>query len=346
MKQHEREYFVSRIRSGIMPISNKSHTVYVYAPNMLHSLEASRFSMQAYEDAEYEGVMDQDEMHEWMVEHDLWSNEEDEQLKGIEKDVKNLREKIYLNRDNVELRERIRLYLRAGEDGYAELSFKKNEYSPNTCEGIALSARYKYIIEHCCTCLNGDLYDFADMSVDFVSSEYQNAALTERQLREIAREEPWKSTWSVYGKSENILFNNKNRELTQDQKGILIWSTMYDNIQEHHECPSDDVIKDDDVLDGWFIVQRNKREQEKLEGEVEGELTNDKIRNAHEVFMVPDGDKKLEKINSMNNPTARMFKKQREHLIEQRGSVAQGEFFDEKLGVRSDQNKMYKNKFS
>jgi hypothetical protein len=143
-----------------------------------------------------------------------------------------------------------------------------------------------------------------------------------------------------------MLFDNKDRDLTQDQKGILIWATMYDNIQEHHECPSDDVIKDDDVLDGWFIVQRNKREQEKLEGEVEGELTNDKIRNAHEVFMVPDGDKKLEKINSMNNPTARMFKKQREHLIEQRGSVAQGEFFDEKLGVRSDQNKMYKNKFS
>ena len=346
MKQHEREYFVSRIRSGIVPVSNKSHTVYVHAPNMLHSLEANRFAMKTYEKAEYEEVMNTDEMNEWMIEHELWSHEEDEQLKGIEKDIKTLREKIYLNRDNAELREQIRLYLRAGETGYTELSMKKNEYAPNTCEGLATSARYKFIIENCCTNINGDPYDFIDMSVDFVSLQYQDSSLTEKQLREIAREEPWKSTWSVYGKSENMLFHNKDRDLTQDQKGILIWATMYDNIQEHHECPSDDVIKDDDVLDGWFVVQRNKREQEKLEGEVEGELTNDKIRNAHEVFMIPDGDEKLQKINSMNNNTARMFKKQREHLIEHRGSVAQGEFFDEKLGIRSDQNKMYKNKFS
>jgi hypothetical protein len=302
--------------------------------------------MKAYEEAEYEEVMNTDEMNEWMIEHELWSHEEDEQLKGIEKDIKKLRENIYLNRDNTDLREQIRLYLRAGEKGYAKLSMKKNEYAPNTCEGLALAAKYKFIIEHCCTDIGGEPYDFVDMSVDFVSLQYQDSVLAEKQLREIAREEPWKSTWSVYGKSENMLFNNKERELTQDQKGILIWSTMYDNIQEHHECPSDGVIKDDDVLDGWFIVQRKKREQEKLEGEVNGELTNDKIKNAHEVFMIPDGDEKLQKINSMNNDTARMFKKQREKLIEHRGSVDQGEFFDEKLGIRSNQNKMYKNKFS
>jgi hypothetical protein len=345
MKQHEREYFVSRIRSGIVPISNESHTVYVHAPNMLHSLEANRFAMKTYEKAEYEEVMDMDEMNEWMIEHELWSHEEDEQMKGIEKDIKTLREKIYLNRDNDNLREQIRLYLRAGETGYTKLSMKKNEYAPNTCEGLATSARYKFIIENCCTDVNGDPYDFVDMSVDFVSLQYQDSALAEKQLREIAREEPWKSTWSVYGKSENMLFHNKDRDLTQDQKGILIWSTMYDNIQEHFECPSDDVIKDDDVLDGWFIVQRNKREKEKLQGEVDGELTNDRIKNAHEVFMVPDGDKKLAKINDMNSGTAKMFKKQREKLIEHRGTVQQGELFDERLGIRSSQSDMYKNKF-
>ena len=96
MKQHEREYFVSRIRSGIVPISNKFQTVYVHAPNMLQSLEANRFAMEAYEEAEYEGVMDSDEMTVWMIEHGLWSHTEDEQMKGIEEDIKNLREKIYL----------------------------------------------------------------------------------------------------------------------------------------------------------------------------------------------------------------------------------------------------------
>jgi hypothetical protein len=300
--------------------------------------------MKSYEDAEYEGVMEADEMNAWMIDHGLWSHEEDKQLEGIQKDVKTLREKIYINRDNDNLREQIRLYLRAGENGHAELSMKKNEYAPNTCEGLAISARYKFIIENCCTDVGGKPYDFIDMSVDFVSVQYQDSALSEGSLREIARAEPWKSTWSVYGKSENLLFHNKDRELTQDQKGILIWSTMYDNIQEHFECPPDDVIKDDDVLDGWFIIQRKKRDKDRVQEEIDGELSNERIANAHEVFMIPDGDKKLQKINSMNSGTAKMFKRQREHLIEHRGVVQQGEMFDERLGIRSNQSDMYKNK--
>jgi len=345
MKQHEREFFVARIRSGITPISNSSHTVYVHTPNMLQNLEANRLAIKAYNQAEDEGLMCEEEMNEWMIDHGLWSEEEEEAMKGIEEDIKTLRKEIYINRDNDRMRETIRRYIRAAEKGYAKMASKKAEYSQNTCEGIAISAKYKFIIEKCCTDEHGNSYDFSDMSVDFVSLEYQSSTLSERQLREIAREEPWRSTWSVYGKAENLLFNNKDRELTQDQKSILVWSTMYDNIQEHLECPSEEVIKDDDVLDGWFIIQKEKREQEKLEAEMSGELTNDKIRNSHEVYMIADNDKRKQKIEKMNNSTAAMFKKQREALVESRGTAQQNEFFDEKIGIRAQQGQMFKNKF-
>jgi hypothetical protein len=47
----------------------------------------------------------------------------------------------------------------------------------------------------------------------------------------------------------------------------------------------------------------------------------------------------------MNNSTASMFKKQREALVEARGTAQQNEFFDEKIGIRAQQGQMYKNKF-
>ena len=345
MKQHEREFFVARIRSGIVPVSNNHATVYVHAPTMIQSLEAGRLAMSAYDKALYEGMMTQDQMEEWMIDHGLWSYEEEQRMEGIQDDIKRLRKEIYTNRDNERLRERIRLYIRAGERGYTDLAMKKAEYTLNTCEGLALAAKYKFIIKNCCTTVDGEPYGFEDMTVDFVSSQYQTSSLSEKELREIAREEPWKSTWSVYGKSENMLFNNKDRELTQDQKSILIWSTMYDNIQEHLECPSEEVIKDDDVLDGWFVVQKEKREQEKLEAEMTGELTNEKIKNSHEVYMIADNDKRKSKIEKMNNSTSAMFKKQREALVEARGAAQQNEFFDEKIGIRAQQGQMFKNKF-
>ena len=44
-----------------------------------------------------------------------------------------------------------------------------------------------------------------------------------------------------------------------DQKNILILSRMYDNVQESLDCPADDIMQDDDMLDGWFIHQKNKK---------------------------------------------------------------------------------------
>ena len=39
---------------------------------------------------------------------------------------------------------------------------------------------------------------------------------------------------------------------------IVIWSKMYDNVQESIDAPIQSVMEDDDALDGWFIVQNRK----------------------------------------------------------------------------------------
>ena len=337
-----REFFVSRIKSGVVHIQRQGITIYVNSPTILENLESNYFAIEAYEDAEFEGVMSQEEMLEWMINNGLWSEEDEERMSGLKKDIEKLTVEIYKNREDDFLREQIRKGIRAGEQQYTEVNSKKTQFEENTCEGVALLSKHRWIIENCCTFSDGRPYDFENISPEFIMAEYQRSFLSETQLRELARTEPWKSQWSISDKSGKDIFLYPDRELTNDQKGLLIWSNMYDNIQEHMECPPNEVIEDDDVLDGWFLIQREKRKKEKLEQEFE-ENTNSKINNAHEVFMV--GNKSQEKVDTLNSPTAKMFKNQREKLIKQKGHVEQGEFFDEKLGMRGQQNDMYKNKF-
>lgn len=339
-----REFFVSRVRAGVVIVRRDERKAIIHPPTLMQSLEANQFAMDAYEEADHSGIMSKEEMLEWMIEQGLWTNEDSERIIGLEEDLEKLKIAIYNNRGNDFVREEIRAGLRAGETQLSEMFSKKSEYESNTCEGIAVLSRFRWIVENCCTYPNGESYDFSEMSSEYVLAEYQNSFLTEKQLRELARTEPWKSQWSVSSDSGKSLFLFPEKELTQDQKGILIWAAMYDNIQEHMECPPDTVLKDDDILDGWFLIQRDKRKKEKLEQDFESS-TSDKIKNSNEIFMVGGStQQKISQSNAMNSPTAKMHKKQREAQIEKHGNVQQDQFFDERLSARSKQNEMYKRK--
>src|SRR5690606_30951918 len=144
--------------------------------------------------------------------------------------------------------------------------------------------------------------------------------LSDTECRELARNEPWRSLWFLNDSKAYHIFNDNGRELTIDQKNILIWSKMYDNIQESPDCPSDDVVDDDDMLDGWFILQKRKREKDRAEAELESSTKSQKIKNASEVFVMTS-QKDADRVERMNDTTASMIKKQRLETIKKQGTV-------------------------
>ena len=56
-------------------------------------------------------------------------------------------------------------------------------------------------------------------------------------------------------------------------------------------------------------------------------------------------EKDHERIESMNNPHAKVVKKQRMAVIKQKGEANQLDFQDEKLKMRARQTEQYKEKF-
>lgn len=89
--------------------------------------------------------------------------------------------------------------------------------------------------------------------------------------------------------------------MTINQRNLLTWSKIYDNVQESLECPSEKVIEDDDMLDGWFLVQKLERERERVERERESSSSKSKqaskLANAQVMFSPNDEFSDMDNIN-------------------------------------------------
>lgn len=334
MLYHEREFFISLIRSSKIIIIDQDLKLEIRPLTISQSLEANYIYKDAFEKSYTDELMTEYEMKEWMDHNGLWTIEHENKTEIFKKDLEKFKIEIYQQRHEGKTREQIRKYIRSCEKLLSNHLREKSMYFENTREGYALSEKVSWIIKNT-TYHNDVLYDFKDISLNYVTQEWQNSILSETIIRELAREEPWKSLWSIRDNGSIKLYDlQPNEELTQNQKHLILWSQIYDNIQESMECPHENVIKDDDMLDGWFILQSKKRQADKLEQELEHEIKNEKIKNSKEVFVVTRDKDNQRRINSMNDPVAQAIKKQREELIKQKGEVREQDLPDQKLELQ------------
>ncbi len=162
-------------------------------------------------------------------------------------------------------------------------------------------------------------------------------------MRELARTDPWRSIWNV-GKKLGNIFDKPAVEFTSEQKTLMSWSSLYDSVSESSEAPADDVVEDDDILDGWLISQRRKRENLTTQSSVEGVIGNEKIANAGEVFVVTGNKSEdIDKISSMNNPHIAAVKKSRFKALENaEGAIQQGDLPDVRHELQMEARNQYR----
>ncbi len=343
MRQHEREFFISRIRSGTNIIKAHGLTLKVSTPTIEDEYEINEEYMRAFESAQGQGIMTQDEMLEWMMDSEIWTDGDSASEISFKKDIDYLKTELFNARTNSNRIEEARFHLKTARGVMNELMRKKYAYQENTCEGIASIAKSSEFIRRC-TYLNKELYDFDYLSIGDILGMYYSMVLPESLSRELARTEPWRSLWILNQSHTFTLFHNKERELSIDQRNLLVWSKMYDNVQESPEAPAEDILEDDDMLDGWFILQKQKRDKMRLEAEMEAG-GNEKINKAGEIFMMASSQKDRERIDSMNSTHSRIIKKQRINTAKKRGTVEAGQFADEKIDMQGMSNEQYKGKF-
>jgi len=339
MNTYDREYFVSRLRSGVYLISLNGVKIRVLSPSIEDEYYSNEVFKDAYDAAFAENIFTEDEMWEWMRSRDLWSDEKDDKIEGIQKDIDKLKVGMFEQRMNTAMVDQARRYIRTGEKSKEALVIEKHDLFSKTCEGLASQEKSAALFEKCCY-VGKEPLDCESVDMSSLYYEFSRMLLNEKQLRELARNDPWRLSWLM--KDHKPLFSNPDdRELSPDQKGILIWSNMYDNIQESTECPSEDVINDNDMLDGWFIIQRQNQEAEKNKTEME-KRTNSKIANSDEILVMANTDKEASTIHGMNSIHSDTIRKQRLATARAKGVAVDLDFRDKQIEVSNQHHENIK----
>jgi hypothetical protein len=99
------------------------------------------------------------------------------------------------------------------------------------------------------------------------------------------------------------------------------------------------------MLDGWFILQKKKREQERVQSDIEQSTQNSKIANSDEIFIMADTQADAERINRSNTFHNQQVKKQRMSVIRGKGEAEDIDFQDQQLKLRQRTNEMFKGNF-
>lgn len=329
MNLAEREYFVYRIRSGLYLLEYEGKEVEVRSPTVEDNYRANNLYQKTYHDCLSANIMTFDQMVDWMYSKDLWTPQKEQMLIDLEQNLDTIKLDMFEKRHDEKIVQQGKKYLRFTEGKIRNLHAEKNTYLNNTCEGISSNEKAMYLFSRCCY-MDDQRMDFTvDDNSTILYYDWIKELLTHTQIRELARTDPWRSTWSVKD-VEKVFTLKEDRELSVDQRNLILWSQMYDSIKESPECPDEEVVNDDDLLDGWFAKQRKERKEKEAQKAVDDRLSNPNISGKQEVFVMARSDKDAINIHNVNDPAGKMIKRQRQQVINAKGSAVDLDFKDRK----------------
>lgn len=328
MEYYVREFLVSQIKLGI--IYNENFIIQPF--RTMDLVKSHGVYTQAYDECLIDGIMTNDETLEWLKSEGLWTDIQEQDVKNSQDNIENIKLEMFkssLNKDKVES---LRKQLRGIEKALIKASSYKHSLLQNTCDINAEHAQKTWLLLRSTKLKNQD-FSIED-NASTIHSVYHQNLLSDKDIREIARSEPWHSLWTVSEKGRIPLFKiYTDREITYNQKNLLLWSQTYDNIQESMECPDREIIEDDDLLDGWFVLQARERKQEKKKKLLDQSTNNRKISESSEVFIVSESPQHISEIQSLNDSQNKFILKQRMSKLDALGSSEYHDFEDKKLEI-------------
>jgi len=345
MEFNARETLVLRIISGSIHINVNSRDFLVKTPSPETRYKAQLLYNRRLNELQSSSLLSEDQLIDFLLRNNLWSIEDQSKLDSLPKDIENLKVQLYELVFKSNQRKEVKALIKRGKEELRTLRERRSRFQHITPEGNASISKLYYLIGSSLYYYNTDRKVYkSDKWIDKpngiihqVIIEYNRAFIEENIYRELARTEPWRSIWNA-AKSDT-LFGVPSISLSDEQKSLVFWSRLYDNIYENPDCPDDEIIEDDDMLDGWLISERRKRDKEK--GNAEAERIAARHGNASEIFVVAETAEDIKKINEMNSPTSKMIKRQRAAAINQAGVLDEADLPDVARDIQTKANQMY-----
>ena len=332
-----------RILRGRLRYKVGDLVLYIYEPDEELLEESFDVYEAAYKKAYFGDVYIKEELLELLMQHELWSPFDDREADKIDKQIQELKVTAFRSFFKIKALRGIKANIRFLEKRMVEYRTKKVCLDHISCEGVASFTRSMWIIYNTTKTLDGHIYKWENSNISTAMDYYNANQIKSNVFRYIARNEPWRSIWNT-GKKQSNIFGRPTSECTRDQLSLCSYSSMYDNVYESPEAPHEKVIEDDDCLDGWFIVQRREYEKNKKQREIDDLITNPKISNADEIFVVTPDQESANKLYELNDPISRGTIKSRQQQIQDAGELKFTELADVKQDIAMQQHQAYAQK--
>lgn len=343
-----RDLLVARIISGIVPLrvycNGQLRRYQLRKPSPLQMLELEEAYEQAYHEAEVLEQMHEDDLLEWLWEEGLWDESKEKTFLGIPKDIEKLKVGLYENRHDQDVVKHTKKALEAYQVRYNDLFLERHSHDHLSCLGYAKTVRLQLwlamsLFDKDSPVFPGLSYleDRSELLQD-VTSAWTSSQLPESTFRSLARSSPWRPIWQSR-ESATSLFGIPACDYTEEQRQLVAASQLYEQIRQHPECPAEFVLEDDDMLDGWLILEHRKHSKAEDEKDIESTIRNPSIKNSQEVFKVVGKNKDLaNKVAAMNSEAAKKTIENRFASIEQKGKVGIQNLPDMKQRVTIERN--------
>lgn len=258
-----------------------------------------------------------------------WSDDFDDEFKSIAETIDNTKIRLFENAKAPKSKiEQIRKTLETEQKKYNFLYTRKQQFDYMTAEYMASKFYARYLYSHTVYDKNKkQIKGLSYNALDNIAFIVDNNRIPSLHIRELSHTSPW---LNYYHTMKPNPFNNKT--LSGDILSLMQLSRWYESIYSHPEHPDDDIINDNDMIDGWWLkIEREKPKQK--DNAQDNSITNS------EVFIMARSNKEADDIYCKNDKMARSIIYNRtKQLAETKGTVKNHELFDVKfdLGLQAN----------
>ncbi len=348
MEEGRRNFLTYQIVSGLKFITIDGIRYKLIAPSKELKLLAEHVYQETIHSLRFDNLITQEKADLFLLRLNTWGPQDNEALTKLEKYLDDKKVDLYHALYDMERQKRLRRTIDGIKASIHKSYLRKHSLDYMTLNYHALITKRKFITAMCLRDTHNnpvysekDFWDADSTTLEQVTDKLDQDIVSMEEFRELARNEPWRSMWSL---GKETCMGSPVIEWTEEQKHLVAFAKMYDNAYQSPEAPSDDVFEDDDMFDGWMIDQKRLREKDQKQKQVD--TLNNVPDKAQEVFVFAPTKEDAERVYDLNDTTSRMKIKQRQKFIDAKGEVEAKDLPDTQMELRNQQMREYKEKMS
>ena len=335
------ELLLYRIFYGSLIFYYNNEKYILKSPTIPIKYEAQLLYNNIINDEKYNDWIREENLENLLILLSLWTKDTKMIIKDLDKKIENSKADYYSNFKLSDKKNSIKKNLDNYKKQLNSILSKKEELYSNTLEGYANSIKNEYIISHTLIQNKDKVFVSSKNASNYmlfnnIVSELNKYSISITDFKKLARSQLWRSYWNV--KKNNVFEGN----LTDDQRTLIGISQMYDRVYEHPECPNDDILEDDDALDGWMIIQKRKIEKDKKQQQIDS--MNPKLKNAQEVFIMANNSNEADEVVSLNSSESLNRMKSKINHVQKFGFTEESQLPDVQIDLRNQLNQQIKNR--